>query len=180
MIFVIILELRCDLDLLDEAGDHHCICRSPTPDLEIVIIVFIMIIITIIMIIIILFVIFLIPGQRRYREQRQVSPEEEKHHDNRNMMPNMMVMVMIKMKMMKIVYLTFNTEMIMSTQYSAGARSSLAGSLRQDHDDDHGHHDHYWDDHHHDHFVIIVWITSGNLGTGILPPSPRRPPGKVS
>ena len=68
----------------------------------------------------------------------------------------------------------------MSTQYSAGARSSLAGSLQQDHDDDQRHHDHYWDDHHHNHIVIIVWITSGNLGKGILPPSPLTPPGKVS
>ena len=94
MIFVIILELRCDLDLLDEAGDHHCICRSPTPNLKIVVIVMIMIIVIIVIIIviiviiigigilitiglIIIFVVFLIPGQRRYREQRQVSPEKK-------------------------------------------------------------------------------------------------------
>ena len=137
LISVTILELRCDLDLLDKAGNHHCICCSSTPDLKIVIVIVI--------------IIFLRPHiSNTWSEKIQGTAagiswrrKNTMIFRNRNMMPIMMVMVVIKMKMMKIVYLTFNTEMIMSTQYSAGARSSLAGSLQQDHDDDHGHHDHY-------------------------------------
>ena len=92
---VILLELRCDLYLLDKTGDHHCICRSASSDLKIIIIVSSSIITIIIVITII--VIILIPGQRRYREQLLVSPAKTPVHNDmeRIMMKNMMVMMRI-------------------------------------------------------------------------------------